>query len=68
MTTELWGIMAAIAIWLIKISWSQHQFRKNHLAEMAELIARLDERMKNVEEDVKTLFKRLNQHINGSVK
>ena len=40
----------------------------NKLSILPESFARLDERMKNVEGDVEALFKRFNQHIDGSVK
>lgn len=38
------------------------------LSILPEKFARLDERMKNVEGDIRALFERLNQHIDGSVK
>lgn len=56
-------IVAAIAIlgWLIKISWSQWSLKRNHLSELLERMARLEEQMKAAQEDIRSLFDKMDK-------
>lgn len=68
MTAEFWGAIATfigLIIWVIKLTWSQSQFKKNHIQSMNERLVRVETQMNDVRDDIKSLFKRVNEHING---
>lgn len=76
--TELFAkIMAGCIIvlfgWLLKMSSDHRKFRRNCLTELKEemkkfgtSLARLEEQVEAAKIDIKSLFNRLNKHINGA--
>ena len=64
---EFLAIIAGL-VWLLKLSLTQWNFKKNHLSEISERLARIEERLKSAENDIKCLYDRFNNYINGKSK
>ena len=62
------GCIVALFGWLLKMSYDQRRFRSNCLTEIKIKLSRLEEQVKDAKSDIKSLFDRLNNHINGSTK
>lgn len=64
MTPEFWAALASLGgvlIWLVKLTYEYHQFKKNHIHDMEVKIALLQSQVTDIKADIHEIKKRIDK-------